>query len=172
MAYKNLIVTFATLILVLIFILTTGMVQAADTVTSATVSSSTIVDKTPPTASSPSIVINQNDICQTGSSAAVQTSFLGLSGGTTQRDMTCELLKLSKFLFASGMKVASLALGCQDARIWNAMWDAGTTCPVNALIGSKARAFWLANPDRAPEGAVIRVKAKIDHVENHYPGDE
>jgi hypothetical protein len=170
MAFRPLIIALAVFIAVLVFILTAGVVKATDTVS--TVSSSTVVDKTPPTASSPSIVINQNDICQTGNSAALQTSFLGLSGGTTQRDMTCELLKLSKYLFASGMKVASLALACQDARIWNAMWDAGTTCPVDALIGSKARAFWLANPDRAPEGAVIRVKAKVDHVENDYPGDE
>ena len=47
--------------------------KAVDTVTSATVSSSTVVDKTPPTASSPSIVVNNSDVCQTGTSGAVQT---------------------------------------------------------------------------------------------------
>ena len=48
--------------------------SAVDTVTSATVSSSTVVDKTPPTASSPSIVVNNSTICQTGTSGALQTS--------------------------------------------------------------------------------------------------
>ena len=67
---------------------------AVDTVTSATVSSSTVVDKSPPTASSPSIVVNNSDICQTGMSGAVQTSLFGISGGLTTIDTTCERIKL------------------------------------------------------------------------------
>ena len=68
-------------------VLSTVTANAADTVTSATVSSSTVVDKTPPTASSPSIVVNNNDICQVGTSGALQTSLFGVSGGTTTRDL-------------------------------------------------------------------------------------
>ena len=129
---------------------------AADTVTSATVSSSTVVDKTPPTASSPSIVVNNTDICQTGTSGSVQTSFLGISGGTTTRDLNCERIKLSRAVFGMGLKVAGISLLCQDSRVWNALWMAGTPCPFLSSIGEAAREKWLAEPDLAPAGAMIR----------------
>ena len=58
-------------------VLATVTAYSADTVTSATVSSSTVVDKTPPTASSPGIVVNNNDVCQTGLTAALQTGVFG-----------------------------------------------------------------------------------------------
>ena len=43
-----------------------------NTVTS-TVTGTTTVDKTPPTASAPNVMINNQDVCSTGTSAAVQT---------------------------------------------------------------------------------------------------
>ena len=49
-----------------------------NTVTS-TVTGTTTVDKTPPTASAPNVMINNQDVCSTGTSAAVQTQVLGLS---------------------------------------------------------------------------------------------
>lgn len=75
---------------------------ATDTVTSATVSSSTVIDKTPPTASSPSIVVNNSDVCQTGQSGAVQTGIVGFSGGTTVRDLNCERIKLARSVLEWG----------------------------------------------------------------------
>ena len=42
-----------------------------NTVTS-TVTGTTTVDKTPPTASAPNVMINNQDVCSTGTSAAVQ----------------------------------------------------------------------------------------------------
>ncbi len=134
--------------------------EAVDTVTSATVSSSTVVDKTPPTASSPSIVVNNSDVCQTGVSGAVQTGIFGVSGGTTTRDLNCERIKLARAVYGMGLKVAGISLLCQEVRVWDALWMAGTPCPFEGKIGDEAREKWLEDPDRAPEGAIIRVAVK------------
>jgi hypothetical protein len=162
MAYKTLIIAFAAFLAVLVFILTSGMALAVDTVTSATVSSSsTVVDKTPPTASSPSIVVNNNDICQTGTSAALQTGIFGVSGGTTTRDLNCERIKLARSVFGMGLKVAGIALLCQDARVWNAMWMASSPCPFGpgGKIGDAARDAWIKHPEKSPVGSIIRKEA-------------
>ena len=136
--------------------------SATDTVTSATVSSSTVVDKAPPTASSPSIVVNNSDICQTGTSGAVQTSFFGISGGTTTRDLNCERIKLARAVYGMGLKVAGISLLCQDLRVWNALWMAGTPCPYLGAIGDAAKERWLAEPDMSPDGSIIRVAAQVE----------
>tara|TARA_R110000868_G_scaffold239114_3_gene493579 strand:- start:863 stop:1360 length:498 start_codon:yes stop_codon:yes gene_type:complete len=145
---------------------------AADTVTSATVSSSTVVDKAPPTASSPSIVVNNSDICQTGTSAAVQTSLLGISGGTTTRDLNCERIKLARAVYGMGLKVAGISLLCQEVRVFDALWMAGTPCPYLGSIGDSAKTLWQDNPDRAPEGAIIRAAKEAPEADlEYYVGD-
>jgi len=136
--------------------------SAVDTVTSATVSSSTVVDKTPPTASSPSIVVNSSTICQTGTSGALQTSLFGISGGTTTRDLNCELILLARSVYGMGLKVAGISILCQDVRVWNGLWQAGSPCPYLGAIGDESRAKWLSNPDKSPEGSIIRVAAKVE----------
>lgn len=132
---------------------------ATDTVTSATVSSSTVIDKTPPTASSPSIVVNNSDVCQTGVSGAVQTGIFGVSGGTTTRDMNCERIKLARAVYGMGLKVAGISLLCQEVRVWDALWMAGTPCPYMGKIGDAAKEAWLENPEQSPEGSLIRIAA-------------
>ena len=130
---------------------------ATDTVTSATVSSSsTVVDKAPPTASSPSIVVNNSDICQVGSSGAVQTSLFGLSGGTTTRDLNCERIKLARAVYGMGLKVAGISLLCQEVRVFDALWMAGTPCPYLGSIGNEAREKWIENSKKSPHGAILR----------------
>ena len=145
--------------------------EAVDTVTSATVSSSTVVDKTPPTASSPSIVVNNSDVCQTGTSGAVQTGLFGVSGGTTTRDLNCERIKLARAVYGMGLKVAGISLLCQEVRVWDALWMAGTPCPFEGKIGDEAREEWLKDPDRAPEGSLIRVAEATKNPEHviEYP---
>ena len=147
--------------------------QAVDTVTSSTVSSTvssssntvstssgnTVVDKTPSTASSPSVVVNNSDVCVTGVSGAMQTSLFGVSGGTTIRDKNCERLKLARSLYGMGLKVAGVSLLCQDKRVFDAMWSAGTPCPFGGKIGDQAKALWLAKPAEAPKGTKIRIAA-------------
>jgi hypothetical protein len=136
--------------------------SATDTVTSATVSSSTVVDKSPPTASSPSIIVNNSAICQTGTSGAVQTSLFGISGGTTTRDLNCELILLARSVYGMGLKVAGISILCQDVRVWNGLWSAGSPCPYLGAIGDESRAKWLENPDMSPEGSIIRVAAQVE----------
>tara|TARA_B110000977_G_C11014001_1_gene468763 strand:- start:692 stop:1231 length:540 start_codon:yes stop_codon:yes gene_type:complete len=110
----------------------------------------TTVKSPPPSAISPSINSNNNDLCTVGVSGAVQTQILGISGGTTVRDMNCERLKLSKTLYDMGMKVAAISAMCQDERVFRAMWQAGTPCPYEGKIGSEAKELWLQNQDKMP----------------------
>jgi hypothetical protein len=140
---------------------------AVDTVTSATVSSSTVIDKAPPTASSPSIVVNNNDICQVGSSGAIQTSLFGISGGTTTRDLNCERIKLARAVYGMGLKVAGISLLCQEVRVFDALWMAGTPCPYEGSIGDAAKEKWMADPERAPEGTLIRAKVVVEVKPHH-----
>ena len=134
-----------------------------NTVTS-TVTGTTTVDKTPPTASAPNVMINNQDVCSTGTSAAVQTQVLGIAGGTTIRDLNCERLKLSRALYGMGMKVAAVSLLCQDARVFDAMMSAGTPCPYEGKIGDEAKQQWTLNPDKIPSESIHfkkKVKKKI-----------
>ena len=145
-------------------VLSTVTANAADTVTSATVSSSTVVDKTPPTASSPSIVVNNNDICQVGTSGALQTGLFGVSGGTTTRDLNCERIKLARSVFGMGLKVAGISILCQEVRVFDGLWMAGTPCPFMGKIGDAARQEWIKNPKKAPEGSIVRLQVKAETV--------
>lgn len=90
-------------------------------------------------------------MCTTGSSGAVQTQILGVSSGGTIRDLNCERLKNAKVLYDMGMKVAAVATLCQDRRVFDAMWHAGTPCPFDGMIGDKAKQAWAAFPDRIPK---------------------
>jgi len=91
------------------------------------------------------------DLCTTGRSGAFQGQVFGISGGRTVRDMNCERLKLSKYLYDMGMKVASVALLCQDVRVFQAMEMAGTPCPYMGDTGKKATASWGENPQERPD---------------------
>ena len=128
---------------------------AADT---NTVSSTVVTNSTPPTANAPSVVVNNSDICKTAASAAVQTQILGIASGVTITDENCERIKLSRSLYASGMKVAAVSLLCGDPRVWDAMHMAGTSCPYMGAIGSEAEEAWKQNPDMIPEGSVVLAK--------------
>lgn len=127
-----------------------------------TVSSTVVTDKTPPTASAPSVVINNTDVCKSAKSAAVQTQIFGIAGGVTVTDETCELLKLSRSLYGMGMKVAGVSLLCTDYRVFDAMWMAGTPCPYKGKIGNEARIAWEANPEDAPQGNTVLVTKEGD----------
>lgn len=119
---------------------------------SSTVTGTTTVDKTPPTASAPSIVINNQDVCTTGTSVAVQTQILGFATGQTITDDNCERLKLARSLYGMGMKVAAVSVLCQDERVWDGMWMAGTPCPFLGSIGKDAKQQWETNQNMIPEG--------------------
>ena len=119
--------------------------------TSSTVSGTTTVDRTPSTASAPSVVINNQDVCSFAATGAIQTQIFGLAGGTAIRDMNCERMKLSTRLFRMGMKVGAVAMLCQDSRVFQAMEMAGTPCPYMGKIGLDAKQAWLDNPEKRPD---------------------
>ena len=111
----------------------------------------------PPTAIAPAMMSGgNNDLCTTGTSGALQTQILGISSGGTIRDMNCERLKLSKTLYDMGMKVAAVATMCQDRRVFDAMWSAGTPCPYDGKIGDAARELWEQNPNKIPKVEVVK----------------
>ena len=83
-----------------------------------------------------------NDLCAVGVSGAAQTQILGIAIGSTFRDKNCERLKLAKNLYDMGMKVAAVATLCQDERVFVAMANAGTPCPINGKIGAEATKEW------------------------------
>ena len=106
----------------------------------------------PPTAIAPAMMSGgNNDLCTTGTSGAVQTQILGISSGGTIRDMNCERLKNAKTLYDMGMKVAAVSIMCQDRRVFDAMWNAGTPCPYEGVIGEQARVAWNENTNKWPK---------------------
>ena len=123
-----------------------------------TVSSTVVTNNTPPTANSPSVVVNNSDVCKTAVAGAVQTQILGISSGITVTDENCERIKLARSLYASGMKVASVSILCQDPRVFDSMTMAGTPCPYMGSIGADAETGWKENMDMIPEGSVIYAK--------------
>lgn len=147
--------------LLLVAITSSAMADPIITESTSTVdsTSTTTVNSPPPTAASPSINSTNSDLCLVGTSGAVQTQILGVSGGSTTIDPTCERLKISKTLYDMGMKVAAVAVMCQDPRVFEAMVNAGTPCPVNGKIGPEALAEWDSKPEMKPEtieGAIRR----------------
>ena len=123
-----------------------------------TVSSTVVTNNTPPTANSPSVVVNNSDVCKTAVAGAVQTQILGISSGITVTDENCERIKLARSLYASGMKVASVSILCQDERVWDSMAMAGTPCPYMGSIGADAETGWKENMDMIPEGSKVYAK--------------
>lgn len=114
------------------------------------IDSKTTVYSPPPTAVSPSISATNSDLCTVGVAGAVQTQILGISAGSTVRDMNCEKLKNAKTLYDMGMKVAAVSVMCQDKRVFDAMMQAGTPCPFDGMIGESAKAAWQENKDMQP----------------------
>jgi len=100
------------------------------------------IRSSPPSAAAPSYNSMTQDVCAVGASAGVQTFGLGISGGKHFIDKNCERLKLARILNDFGMKVAAVAILCQDERVFESMIQAGTPCPIDGKIGKQALALW------------------------------
>ena len=148
--WEKIILFAASIILGAVLMLFANIAFAETNTISSTVTDTTTVDKTPPTASAPSIVINNQDVCTSASSVAVQTQILGFATGQTVTDENCERLKLARSLYGMGMKVAAVSVLCQDERVWEGMWMAGTPCPYLGTIGKAATEAWKDNDYQAP----------------------
>ena len=126
-----------------------GGYESSTTYESGSESSSTTSNTTtsnirssPPTAGAPSYNSMTQDVCAVGASAGIQTFGLGISGGKHFIDKNCERLKLSRILNDFGMKVAAVALLCQDERVFESMIQAGTPCQIDGKIGKEASELW------------------------------
>ena len=98
------------------------------------------------------------DLCTVGRSGAYQGQVFGFSTGGTVTDENCERLKLSKYLYDTGMKVASVSILCQDPRVFKAMNMAGTPCPYEGKIGNDAKKAWVQNVQDRPDYEEVKDK--------------
>jgi len=121
----------------------TGGYESATTYQSGSSSNSTTnststsnIKSAPMTANSPGM--NTSNNCAMALSGGLQTFSIGVSGGKSYIDKTCELIALSTALRNSGMKVASISILCQDPRVFKAMFNSATYCPVEGQIGKAA----------------------------------
>ena len=109
------------------------------------------IRSSPPQATAPSYNSMTQDVCAVGVSAGIQTFGLGLSGGKHVIDKNCERLKLARILNDFGMKVAAVAILCQDERVFESMIQAGTPCPIDGRIGKEALALWNKYDHERPD---------------------
>ena len=105
----------------------------------------------PPTAGAPSYNSMTQDVCAVGMSAGIQTFGIGVSGGKHFIDKNCERLKLARILNDFGMRVAAVAILCQDERVFESMISAGTVCPIDGKIGKEAMALWSRYGHERPD---------------------
>ncbi len=135
-----------------------GGYESSTTYESGSSSSSTTTNSTtsnirsaPPSAGAPSYNSMTQDVCAVGASMGVQTFGLGVSGGKHFIDKNCERLKLARILNDFGMKVAAVAILCQDERVFESMIQAGTPCPIDGKIGKEALALWTKYDFERPD---------------------
>ena len=126
--------------------------ESGSTSTSTTTSTSNSnIKSAPPTAGAPSYNSMTQDVCAVGGSLGVQTFGLGISGGKHFVDKNCERLKLARILNDFGMRVAAVAILCQDERVFESMENAGTICPIDGKIGKEALALWKKYGHERPD---------------------
>ena len=129
---------------------TDAIVTDSTTTSDINSTTTTTLKSPPPSAITPTMNISNSDLCTVGVAGAVQTQILGISMGTTTRDMNCEKLKNAKTLYDMGMKVAAVSVMCQDKRVFDAMMMAGTPCPYDGMIGADAKAGWETHREEEP----------------------
>ena len=125
------------------------------------------IKSSPPQAAAPSYNSMTQDVCAVGASAGIQTFGVGISGGKHFIDKNCERLKLARILNDFGMKVGAVALLCQDERVFEAMIQAGTPCPIDGKIGKEAKALWSKYDHERPD-----YKIYIKRMDDRKKADE
>ena len=142
--------------------------ESGSTSTSTTTSTnSSNIKSAPPSAGAPSYNSMTQDVCAVGASAGVQTFGLGISGGKHFIDKNCERLKLARILNDFGMRVAAVALLCQDERVFESMIQAGTPCPISGKIGKDALALWNKYDHERPD-----YKVYVKRMEDRKKADK
>ena len=123
--------------------------SSSNTTTNSTSNSN--IKSAPPTSSAPSYNSMTQDVCAVGGSLGIQTFGVGISGGKHFVDKNCERLKLARILNDFGMRVAAVAILCQDERVFESMISAGTVCPIDGKIGAEAMALWSRYGHERPD---------------------
>jgi hypothetical protein len=141
--------------------------SGSESTSTTTNSSSSNIKSAPPTAGAPSYNSMTQDVCAVGGSLGVQTFGLGISGGKHFIDKNCERLKLARILNDFGMRVAAVALLCQDERVFESMIQAGTPCPISGKIGKDALALWNKYDHERPN-----YKTYVKRMEDRKKADE
>lgn len=123
----------------------------------------------------PSMSSYSQDLCVVGVSGGVQVTGFGVAGGTFITDENCERMKLSKLLYDFNMRVASIAILCQDDRVFSAMEHAGTPCPFEGKIAGEAQEQWkkydIERPDYDKYIEKLKRRAAIDNKKEFVPID-
>jgi len=141
---------------------TTTYESGSESTSTTTNTTNSDIRSSPPSASAPSYNAMTQDVCAVGASAGVQTFGLGISGGKHFTDKNCERLKLARILNDFGMKVAAVAILCQDERVFESMIQAGTPCPIDGKIGKEAKKLWAKYDHERPDydSYVKRIKER------------
>ena len=130
---------------------TTTYQSGSESTTTTNNTTNSDIKSSPPSASAPSYNSMTQDVCAVGVSAGVQTFGFGVSGGKHVIDKNCERLKLARILNDFGMKVAAVAILCQDERVFESMIQAGTPCPIDGKIGKEAKILWSKYDHERPD---------------------
>ena len=130
---------------------TTTYESGSESTSTTTNTTNSDIRSSPPQAAAPSYNSMTQDVCAVGISAGIQTFGLGVSGGKHVIDKNCERLKLARILNDFGMKVAAVAILCQDERVFESMIQAGTPCPISGKIGKDALALWTKYDHERPD---------------------
>ena len=131
------------------------------------------IRSSPPSAGAPSYNSMTQDVCAVGASAGLQTFGVGVSAGKHFIDKNCERLKLARILNDFGMKVGAVAILCQDERVFEAMINAGTPCPIDGRIGKEAMKLWkkydFERPDYKAYVKRMEKREKVEPIVNLPP---
>ena len=65
------------------------------------------------------------------------------------------------------MRVAAVALLCQDERVFESMIQAGTPCPISGKIGKEALALWTKYDHERPD-----YKVYVKRMDDRKKADE
>jgi hypothetical protein len=130
---------------------TTTYQSGSESTTTTNNTTNSDIKSSPPSASAPSYNSMTQDVCAVGVSAGIQTFGIGVSGGKHVVDKNCERLKLARILNDFGMKVAAVAILCQDERVFESMIQAGTPCPIDGKIGKEAKKLWSKYDHERPD---------------------
>ena len=130
---------------------TTTYQSGSESTSTTTNTTNSDIKSSPPSAAAPSYNSMTQDVCAVGISGGLQTFGFGVSGGKHVIDKNCERLKLARILNDFGMKVAAVAILCQDERVFESMIQAGTPCPIDGRIGKEAMALWNKYDHERPD---------------------